>query len=246
MTGVFGDVADLYDDARPGYPVVIADAVRAYHGGAPAHVVELGAGTGKATEVLLRLGAPLTCVEPDPRMAALLAAKYPQVSVAAQSFEQWRPPAGGVPLIACALAWHWLDPATRDRRAHAALTPGGTLAVFGHHYGYADPRQGRAIDTALRAIDPTVQERPAGWFHHDITASGLFTDVTADTLYRDLDLNTDRYLGLLQTFGPYRQHPADQQARALAALLSVVDGVGGTVTRRLRTDLVLARRPATG
>ncbi|MDO3705697.1 class I SAM-dependent methyltransferase [Micromonospora sp. C28SCA-DRY-2] len=243
MTGVFGDVADLYDDARPGYPATIAEAIRAYHGGAPTRVVELGAGTGKATEVLLRLDAPITCVEPDPRMAAVLATRYPQVTVVGQTFEQWQPPAGGVPLIACALAWHWLDPATRNQRAHAALTSGGTLAVFGHKYGYADPAQGAAVDAALRAIDPTVQERPAGWFAHDITDSGLFTDIRVDTVHRDIPLRTDGYLRLLQTFGPYRQHPAEQQARALTALRSVVDGFGGTVVLRLCTTLVLARRP---
>ncbi|WP_243709793.1 trans-aconitate 2-methyltransferase [Micromonospora sp. 15K316] len=240
---LFGQVADTYDDVRPEYPDGIAEAIRAYHGGAPRHVVEIGAGTGKGTRVLLRLGAPVTCLEPDRRMATRLAANLPEVTVRGETFEEWTPPQGGVPLIAAALAWHWLDPATRNQLAHDALAPGGTLAVFAHKYGYADPVQSRAIDTALRAIDPDVKDRPAGWFHLDITASGLFTDVRSDTVDRDLALPTDRYLDLVRTFGPFRQHSADQQQRALAAVRSLVDGFGGRIVLRLRTSLVLARRP---
>jgi hypothetical protein len=54
---VFGSVADLYDTARPPYPRELADAIVAYHGGLPPSVAEIGAGTGKGTEVLATLGA---------------------------------------------------------------------------------------------------------------------------------------------------------------------------------------------
>jgi len=73
-------------------------------------VVELGAGTGKGTDVLVRLGAAVTCIEPDPRMSAVLRAKH-DVTVVTSTFENWAPPDGGVDVIAAALAWHRLDPA---------------------------------------------------------------------------------------------------------------------------------------
>ena len=78
MTRVFGEVAALYDDIRPGYPDELLEALTAFHGGVPAPVADLGAGTGKATELLLRLGSPVIAVEPDPRMAEILAASFPR------------------------------------------------------------------------------------------------------------------------------------------------------------------------
>ncbi|MFJ8202708.1 methyltransferase domain-containing protein [Micromonospora chalcea] len=102
---LFGTVADLYERARPGYPPEIAESILAYHGGTPASVVEVGAGTGKGTEVLARLGAPLTCLEPDARMAARLAERFPDARIEATTFERWSPPAGGVDVLACAMAW---------------------------------------------------------------------------------------------------------------------------------------------
>ncbi|MFR9777635.1 hypothetical protein ACL02O_16465 [Micromonospora sp. MS34] len=38
----------------------------------------MGAGAGLATRTLLGPGAPMTCVEPDRRMARVLAGRYPR------------------------------------------------------------------------------------------------------------------------------------------------------------------------
>jgi ubiquinone/menaquinone biosynthesis C-methylase UbiE len=48
---VFGEVADDYDEVRPGYQAELARAVVEYADG-PARLVEVGAGTGKATAAL--------------------------------------------------------------------------------------------------------------------------------------------------------------------------------------------------
>lgn len=242
MTGVFGGVAAMYDDVRPGYADEIPAAIIDYHGGVPGHVVEVGAGTGKGTAALLAIGAPITCIEPDPQMAAVLRAKFPGVRVEPSTFEGWTAPPGGVPLIACALAWHWLDEATRHQRAHDALTPGGTLAAFGHKYGYADPGHGDAITAALHTVDPSIQDRDDTWLVDDIAGSGVFADVQAKVWYRQLELSTERYLRLFRTFGPFRKRTPEDQAQALTRLAAVVDGLGGSIVLRLRTTLVLARR----
>jgi SAM-dependent methyltransferase len=246
---VFGSVADLYETARPGYPPALVDAILVYCGGVPASVVEIGAGTGKGTEVLATIGAPLTCIEPDPRMAALLSAKFPQAQVHVGRFEQWSPPPGGAGLLACAMAWHWLDPNSRNLHARNALAPGGTLALFGHRYGYADERQAAAIGAALHALDSTAQERPADWMYEDVLAGGEFTNVQVETFQRDLPLTGDQYLALVRTFGPFLTRPPELQRRGLDALGRLVEYFGGTVVIDLRTTLTLARArsgPMTG
>lgn len=241
---VFGEVAGDYDDARPGYPPALADAILAYHGRVPPRLVEVGAGTGLATGLLARLGAPVTCVEPDRRMAAVLAAHHPEVEVVVAPFEEWTPPPGGVPLLTCAMAWHWLDPATRCRRAHDALTPGGTLALFAHRYDYVDPDRAAALRAAFESADPDRQhDRPEGWFGAEIAASGLFVEVRTERFRRPVPLTTAAYQRLVRTFSPQLRRPPEVRQRVLAAVGAAVDGFGGTVTLDLRTTLVLARRP---
>ncbi len=56
MATVFGEVAGVYDRVRPGYPAEIGSAILAYHGGAPAQVVELGAGPERAPRCWPRWG----------------------------------------------------------------------------------------------------------------------------------------------------------------------------------------------
>jgi trans-aconitate methyltransferase len=238
---VFGSVADRYETARPGYPPELADAIAGYHGSTPTSVVEIGAGTGKGTEVLAALAAPLTCIEPDPRMATRLTGRFPRAHVLIGTFEQWRPPPGGVALLACAMAWHWLDPATRNTKARAALTAGGTLALFGHRYGYADPDQAAAIRATLDELDSTAKERPADWMYHDVMAAGEFTDVRTERFRRSLPLARDEYLALVSTFGPFLTRPPELQRRGLDALGRLVDDFGGTVTLDLLTTLTLGR-----
>lgn len=242
---LFGEVADNYDQARPGYPPEVAAAIRAYHGGAPTRLVEVGAGTGRATEVLVGLGAPMTCVEPDRRMAERLTARFPEVEVVVAAFEEWTPPPGGVPALACALAWHWLEPDTRNRRAYDALAPGGTLAVFGHRYDYVDPAQAAAIRAAFESVDPSPHRDPQDdWFHADIAGSGHFTDVRLVPFRGAVPLDTAAYQALVSTFSPQLKRPPELRERVLSAVGATVDGFGGTVVLDLRTTLVLARRPA--
>lgn len=242
---LFGEVADNYDQARPGYPPEVAAAIRAYHGGVPTRLVEVGAGTGRATEVLVRLDAPMTCVEPDRRMAERLTARFPEVEVVVAAFEEWTPPPGGVPALACALAWHWLDPDTRNRRAYDALAPGGTLAVFGHRYDYVDPAQAAAIRAAFESVDPSPHRDPQEhWFHADIAGSGHFTDIRLVPFRRAVPLDTAAYQALVSTFSSQLKRPPELRERVLSAVGATVDGFGGTVVLDLRTTLVLARRPA--
>jgi len=243
MSRVFGEVAALYDDIRPGYPPELLGTLTAYHGGVPESVADLGAGTGKATELLLRLGAPVTAVEPDPRMAAILAHKFPAAEVVTATFEQWSPPPGGVGLIGCATAWHWMDPATRDRRVHAALRPRGTLAILHNRHGYAEPDQQAAIDAVMQAVDPTpnLDDRPVDWVRAELEGSGLFTDTEVHEWHRHPVFSTEQYLQLVRTFSTYRRHTPEDQRRTLAGLGAAIDGWGGSLRMDIHTVLVLGR-----
>jgi SAM-dependent methyltransferase len=64
-TAAFADVADAYERGRPGYPQEIVTLLEL---GPGVDVVDVGAGTGKLTRVLVASGATVTAVEPLPRL----------------------------------------------------------------------------------------------------------------------------------------------------------------------------------
>jgi trans-aconitate methyltransferase len=246
---VFGEVADDYDEVRAGYPAELVDAVFDYLGGAPAHIVEVGAGTGKATAAFRARGIPMTCVEPDPAMAAVLRTAHPGVTVEGCGFEDWTPPAGGVPLLICAQAWHWVDEQRRMALAHRALAPDGVLALFGHQYAFADSDVEADVHAAYarhapELLDPPDRsERPAvDYMTDELTGSALFTDVRTRLFETVVPYPTQRYRRLLLTFSPHRMLPVEQRTALHDAIDEVIRAHGGVLRQRVDTPLVLGRR----
>ncbi len=261
----FGEVADDYDDVRADYPAELVNAVVAYAGVTPAHIVESGAGTGKATTAFAALGTRMTCVEPDPQMAAVLSAKVAgdaRIEVVVSRFEDWTPPAGGVDLVVSAQAWHWVTPETRLALAHAALRPGGVLALCGHSYNFADDDVRAALDEVYVRLFPdspvrgfqggntqVVPESAAArmpapspfWLSDEMVGSEFFTDQTTTRFRRIVPYSTHDFVRLLNTYSPHRMLPDDQRADLFTALAAVVDVRGGVVRHQIDTVLALGR-----
>jgi hypothetical protein len=174
-------------------------------------------------------------------MAAVLRAKFANVRLVQSTFEEWTPPGGGVDMIACACGWHWLDAAARTRLAHAALAPRGTLAIFRHRYGFADPAVEAAIGAAFAAADPGGSDRAEPDDAAELRESGYFTGVRAEVVSEHHEYAKERYLRLVQTFSPFRRHPPERQAAVLESVGQALDALGGSVVLDLRTTLVLAK-----
>src|SRR6266516_5303155 len=81
----FGPAADLYDLIRPTYP---AEALQWALGSARKRVLDLGAGTGILSRVLVALGHEVVPVEPDDGMRAKLIATTPGVTALAGRAER--------------------------------------------------------------------------------------------------------------------------------------------------------------
>lgn len=135
----FGPVADAYDRARPGYP---DDAVGWLVGPRPAAgralVLELGAGTGKLTESLVRAGHDVVATDPLPAMLTRLAARVPVQPVAAGA-ERIPLPSRSADVVVCGQSFHWFDHERAMPEIARVLRPGGHLALAWNTYDVAIP-----------------------------------------------------------------------------------------------------------
>jgi SAM-dependent methyltransferase len=120
----FGTAADAYALARPTYPV---EAVRFCLSPSATRVLDLGAGTGKLTSVLLDLGCDVVAVEPD---AAMRAHVDPRALVLAGSAEDVPVADASVDAVLVGQAWHWFDHRAAVTSVRRVLRPGGTLGLL--------------------------------------------------------------------------------------------------------------------
>lgn len=124
----FGAAAAAYAEHRPSYA---EDAIRwslAPLAAAPPRVLDVGAGTGILTAALIRLGADVTAVEPDPEMLAELRRRLPGARAVTGSAEALPLPDGSVDAVLAAQAMHWFDLDRALPEIARVLTPGGVLA----------------------------------------------------------------------------------------------------------------------
>ena len=124
----FGAVADRYARARPGYPAAAVEWL--LEAGPGRDVVDLAAGTGKLTELLLELGAAVVAVEPDDGMRAALAAAVPAVEALAGTAEAMPLPDASADAVMVAQAFHWFDVGPACDEIARVLRPGGVLGLL--------------------------------------------------------------------------------------------------------------------
>jgi SAM-dependent methyltransferase len=176
----FGTAAAHYDSIRPTYP---ADAVRWLLGAAPRRVVDLGAGTGIFSRVLVAAGHDVIAVEPDKLMRERLVAVSPDVVAVAGSAEEIPLPDGSVDAIVAAQAYHWFDRERAHPEIARVLRPGGLfgpiwnmrdeslpwVAAFGRAASLEDGSTGTRFWDGMPDAGPWFGRWHRGEFRHSLS-----------------------------------------------------------------------------
>jgi SAM-dependent methyltransferase len=123
----FGGAATLYERYRPGPPVQAVEWVLPEPVGT---VVDLGAGTGALTRLLVGRADEVVAVEPDDRMRAVLAEAVPGARAEAGRGEAIPLPDGSVDAVLASSSWHWMDTVPTLEEIARVLVPGGVVSAM--------------------------------------------------------------------------------------------------------------------
>ncbi|MCW2976144.1 MAG: class SAM-dependent methyltransferase [Actinomycetia bacterium] len=149
--------ADVYERGRPDYPAAaVARIVSRLELRPGRTVLDLAAGTGKLTRLLVPSGANLLVVEPLREMRRELELRAPGVVALAGTAERIPLTASYVDAVTVGSAFHWFRPDEALREIHRVLRPGGGVALI---WNARDERH--PVQAALsEVIDPLQGDAP--------------------------------------------------------------------------------------
>lgn len=151
----FGSAADAYERGRPDYPAAAIDFLVERLGLGPGRVVvDLGAGTGKLTRLLVPSGAEVIAVEPIAEMRA----KIEGARVLEGTAEAIPLLDASADAVTVGQAFHWFRAEEALREIHRVLRPGGGLALVWNMRDESDP-----VHAAVsRILEPLERGTPRG------------------------------------------------------------------------------------
>lgn len=239
----FGAAAAAYERGRPDYPAAAVRRLVARLDLRPGRtVLDLAAGTGKLTRLLVPSGANVLAVEPVPQMRAELEKRVRGIAALGGTAERIPLLDAYVDAVTVGQAFHWFRPESALPEIARVLRPAGGLALVWNTREERDPLQA-AISAILAPLEGDTPRRGHRDWRAVLDGSGLFTPCET-ALFRhrqilDEDGLAERVLSISFVAAASRAARAgvEERVRALAR------DVGTPVELPYVTELYLAFRP---
>ena len=219
----FGAEAGAYAQHRPGYPPdavvwVLAAATRQVR-----DVVDVGAGAGALTRVLLAQGLRVTAYDADAQMLAELERRLPGVPTRVAPAESLPLPDGSVDAVLVAQAWHWFDKPAAAAEFVRVVRPGGVIGLLWNVRDSDVPWMGELSDL-IDGEDTTRASRTEA----RAEIASVHPDVESAEFAHTVAMTPDEILGLVSTYSYVRlRSDADDVYAAVRRLLATHPGTAG-------------------
>jgi len=215
----FDRAAAEYERTRPDYPDAVLDSVPV---AVAATVLDLGAGTGKLTRVLVRRYARVIAVEPLEGMRAILERVVPEAEARAGRAEEILLPDASVDAVFAGQAFHWFANDEAVLEIARVLRPGSVVCLV-----WNSPDESRATPLPrafldylgeLRAERSVLGETPFA----EVIGRGPFGEVHESSVAQDHVLDRAGLLDNARSVSWIASRPSDEQEQILRRLGELV------------------------
>jgi SAM-dependent methyltransferase len=233
----FDRAAAEYERVRPGYPEAILDLLPLSDAAA---VLDLGAGTGKLTRLLVSRYARVTAVEPLDGMRGVLETVVPEAESLPGSAESIPVDDATVDGVFAGQAFHWFANDRAVAEIARVLRPGGVICLVWNEPQEPSPLPPDYEAYLQRLHAPAldaVRDAPP-W--PELIARGPFGEVHETALPNEQVLERNGVLTFAQTVS-WIAHRDAEERRRIAADLDAMLG-DGPFTFPMRTNVTWAVR----
>lgn len=261
-------IAEIYDEIRPSYPEkLIQDVISKTNLDLKDTVLDIGAGTGKATIQFAEKGFTVHAIEIGMDMAEILKEKcvgYPNVLVNVVSFEEWNCPINLLyDMIYSAQSFHWLDLNVKYKKCHELLKDEGHLVLFWYSPCIdklpialeIEDEIGKIVEkyTSNYSFNTGKHERRAhdGVSNEDlrkveIEASGLFKLIEKVEYIQEARNNAKQYLKVMKSVPAFASKLDSLEDRVIdnmdKEIEEVINNYGGYVSVLFKFSLYITKK----
>ena len=248
---IFDTVPERFDKYRPRYsPELFADLI-AYAGiGPDKKVLELGPGTGQATEPVLATGCDYNAIEIGENFFAKMNekyGKYPNFHIVNDDFITHDFGEQRFDMIYSAATIQWIPERVAFSKTFALLKPGGVLAMMLTSGDYKTPNEALYADIqkvydALYRPEKLYKDMKEPFDYTHATDYG-FVDFERREFYGTRVFNAEDYVQYCGTHSDHLAIPEPQRTKFFHALKETVLRYGDRIEFRDTYVLYLTKKP---
>jgi SAM-dependent methyltransferase len=251
----FDEAAEYYDKYRPSYPRELVDLIVKKTGIQPgAKLLEIGPGSGKATELFEQRGFEILGIEPGENLVAAGQRRFGnsgRVKFVLSRFENWEDTHEAFDFAFAAQSFHWVPKPLGFQKCASTLKANQYLGLFWNMY----LTNSQPIDDEILGLSTKYGEVPVIPVStneeceklivsraDEIRASGYFK---APAVYRfpwSMNYTAEEYIGFIRTGNGYLSLSTEDKENLERDVAELISRNGGTITRPYLCVLYLAQR----
>jgi len=247
--GVFDVIPEEFDKYRPHYsPELFVDLIRYAKIGEGKSVLELGPGTGQATDPILDTRCDYHCIELGKNLAAKMSDKYgnrENFHIVNDDFITHDFGEQKFDMIYSARTIQWIPEDIAFTKTFDLLKPGGILAMIHIYSDYKTPNP-RLFDNIQKVYAehyrPVAEYKHRNFQHQNAVNYG-YIDFEKREYYGRRRLDADQYISLVGTHSDHITIPEPHRTPFFTGLRQAVIDAGNVIEYYDTHILMLARKP---
>ncbi|MGM1048824.1 MAG: class I SAM-dependent methyltransferase [Bacillota bacterium] len=250
---MFNQMSDYYDKFRPSYPLDVVEKIIQETGiNQTSQLLEIGAGSGKATELFAAQDLNICCIEPGPDLVERGTKKFAnnrRVGFITARFEEYDLPQQQYDVIYSTQAFHWIPQPIGYEKCAFALKDKGYLALMWNMYiTYENKLDQELLEISNRYggftdfLSSDGCEKRIASICSAIENSRLFHSPHVYRFPWSQEYTADEYFGFVLTSNSFVQRSDEEKQRAYQDITVLANKHGRVINRPYICALYLAQK----
>ena len=252
----FDKFAKNYDTVRPRYPIQLYRDIQEFCNiSSRTNLLEIGTGSGMATEEIAKLNPKIITVEPGENLVEVARqnlSKYDNIQFICDTFENCDFEENQFDIILSATTFHWLNKESKYYDCYKYLKNNGFLVLFWNSFCRENSQIMKEIDEVYARNLSETYERESDVNksildkiikrEQELIQSEYFYLVALKRYKTEYQYNADSYVALLNTYPKIIKLKSEVRNKFLREIKEVIVKNGNKITIPVLTSLYICRK----